>query len=360
MKTTLGQYLKEQREKKGMSIDEVAIETNISRKYIEALEKDEYGFFPAEMYVTGFLTAYIEVLELDKEHVLAMYRRLINKEQEAPLEAFYDYQTSVNKTSAKKYIRIFVLALLTFGVLAGAYYIFNSIPRSAPVPEAVQTSAIKQLTLSDIAENTELVIGNSDTLVIMNDENEKLYTVEFLGKQQNGNILDFRINQNLYSYKNGDILNTDIDGDGINDLRLEIVNVGSAQSVIELEYTKAEPASFFDIAPYRNAIRNTTPIATVTNAHSFNMTITASRPVWVGYQADSVAEQEQLLDSGQTLRISFIDGVKLSLGNAGAVTVTFGEFTNVVRGGIAGESSQSLFYKRTENNISTLFRSQLK
>ncbi len=215
MKTTLGQYLKEQREKKGMSIDEVAIETNISRKYIEALEKDEYGFFPAEMYVTGFLTAYIEVLELDREHVLAMYRRLINKEQEAPLEAFYDYQTSVNKTSARKYVRIFVLILLTFGVLAGAYYLFSNLPQSSPVAEVVQASAVKQLTLSSLEEETELSIGNSDTLIIMNDENERLYTIEFLGKQANGNILDFRINQNLYSYRNGDILNTDVDGDGV-------------------------------------------------------------------------------------------------------------------------------------------------
>ncbi|MGL5956574.1 MAG: RodZ domain-containing protein, partial [Brevinema sp.] len=160
-----------------------------------------------------------------------------------------------------------------------------------------------------------------------------------------------------YTYKNGDILNIDIDE--MSDLKLEIIAVNNNNIELELQYTQKTP-SFFNITPYRDAIRNTVSITSVTNVQTFNMLVTATRPVWVAYQVDTVVEQQQLLNTGDTVRMSFIDGVKLSLGNAGAATITFSEFTNVIRGGVAGESSQSIFYKSTDANVSTLYRSQLK
>lgn len=361
---SLGKYLKEQRELKGLSIDEAAMETNIAKKYIEALEQDEYGFFPAEMYITGFLTAYIEILELDRELVLSMYRRHMNKEQEAPLEAFYNFQPTYNNIPSKKIIRLSVFILLVLGMFGSLFVLLSQSNKSSHDKTNIFTekTTVKQVSLAELTNASSITVGVRDVLVVMDDSKQKLLTVEFLGKESNKRIINFRIDRDRYSYRNGDILDTDINGDGNNDLRLEIISINAKDVEIQLNYTQSQPktASFFDIAPYRSSIINTLLVANVTNIHTFNVTVTVTRPVWIAYQTDTVAEQEKLLNPGDNVKFSFIDGVKLSLGNAGAATITFAEFTNVIRGGTAGESSQSIFYKRTENGVSSLYRSQLK
>ncbi len=357
----LGQYLREQRELRGMSIEEAAMETHISKKYIEALENNEYASFPAEMYIVGFLTSYIEVLELDEKLALSMYKRAIIKEQEIPLESLYNFQSqNSSNISIKKYVRFGILGILVCGLIGVAYYFISQIDMSKQTT-FVEKSAITQISLAELESDDTITVGVVDTLVIVDNDGQNLFMVEFSGKEKNKNLINFKIGRNQYSYKKGDILNTDISGNGVNDLKLEIVSIDSRDVELSLDYThEVQVATFFDIAPYRESVGNTIPIAVVTNVNTFNATVTATRPAWLAYQADTVDEKEHALEANGIIRFSFIDGVKLSLGNAGAVTITFGEFTNVIRGGIAGESSQSLFYKKTEGNISTLYRAQLK
>ncbi len=363
---SLGQYLRNEREKRGLSIDEAALETNIAKKYIEALEKDEYGFFPAEMYVTGFLSSYIEILELDKELVLSMYKRAISKEKEAPLEVFYDLHTT-NRGVRKngRWIVLSIPILLIFAVIAFINTRSGSVSsqqESMQISDysARKNSIITNVSLLELEQNNQFSIGTEDTIVLLDEETE-VVAIEFLGVVQRNKQIKFNIGQNQYVYKKGDVLNTDISGNGINDLSLEIISVTekNVELVIILKKEIAQ-TSFFDTTPYLKSIRNTVPLAIVNNKDIFNATISATRPVWVGYQADTAEEQQKLLNAGDTVKFTFIDGAKVSLGNAGVATITFSEFTNVIRGGTVGETSQSIFYKKTSGSDTTLYRSQLK
>ena len=364
--TSLGQYLRNEREQRGMSIDEAALETNIAKKYIEALEKDEYGFFPAEMYVTGFLSSYIEMLELDKELVLSMYKRAVNKEIEAPLEVFYDLHTP--NRGVKKNGRWIILSIPIL-LIVGVIVILNSRAGSSSQQKnnvqisdysAPKNSMVTNVSLTELEQNNQFSIGTEDTIVLFDKEIE-IVAIEFLGVVQKNKQIKFNIGQNQYVYKKGDVLNTDINGNGINDFTLEIISVtGKTVELVVIFKKEVVQTSFFDITPYLKSIRNTVPLAIVNNKDVFNATITAARPVWVGYQADTAEEKQKLLTTGEAVKFTFIDGAKVSLGNAGAVTITFSEFTNVIRGGTSGETSQSIFYKKTSGSDTTLFRSQLK
>ena len=363
---SLGQYLKNEREQKGLSIDEAALETNIAKKYIEALEKDEYGFFPAEMYVTGFLSSYIEMLELDKELVLSMYKRAINKEKEAPLEVFYDLHTPNRGT--KKYGRWIVLSIPIL-LICGVIFMLNFKPGlSSQSTNNTQTSdysarknsTIINTSLTELEQNNQFFIGTEDTIVLFDEEIE-VVKIEFLGVVQRNKQIKFNIGQNQYVYKKGDVLNTDVNGNGVNDLSLEIISVTEKNVELVVVFKKeVTQTTFFDTTPYIKSIRNTVPLAIVNNKDIFNTTITATKAVWVGYQTDTVEEKQKLLNAGEAVRFTFIDGAKISLGNAGAVIITFSEFTNNIRGGIEGETSQSIFYKKTSGSDTTLYRSQLK
>lgn len=73
------------REAKGLTVNQVAYETNISKKYIEALEDEDFDVFPAEAYLLGFLRNYAEFLDIEYETILAEYKNCLLREEPTPL-----------------------------------------------------------------------------------------------------------------------------------------------------------------------------------------------------------------------------------------------------------------------------------
>ncbi len=83
---TLGEKLKSAREKKGYTFDQVGRDTNIAKKYLEALEAEDFAQFPGEPYLLGFLRNYGEYLGLDTQELGALYRTIKIQEQPIPVE----------------------------------------------------------------------------------------------------------------------------------------------------------------------------------------------------------------------------------------------------------------------------------
>jgi cytoskeletal protein RodZ len=68
---SIGSVLREKREARKLSVAEVAAETRINKKYIQALEDGNYLLIPSQVYAKGFLKAYAEFLGLDPKNLLA-------------------------------------------------------------------------------------------------------------------------------------------------------------------------------------------------------------------------------------------------------------------------------------------------
>ena len=73
MNETLGSYLKEQRERRGMSAAELSRVTRIPLASLEAIESDRFDELPGEVFVRGFLKAYAQAVTLVPADVLARY-----------------------------------------------------------------------------------------------------------------------------------------------------------------------------------------------------------------------------------------------------------------------------------------------
>ena len=65
--TRLAELLKNEREKLGKSLDEIAKHTKIKKKYLEAIEKGDLDSFPASIYLKGYVKAYAKYLGLNHE-----------------------------------------------------------------------------------------------------------------------------------------------------------------------------------------------------------------------------------------------------------------------------------------------------
>src|SRR5262245_58075933 len=73
---SLGSYLRQERERQQVSLQDIAAATKIQLRFLEALENDAYDQLPAAPFVVGFLRAYAQYMALDPEMVLAAYRSL--------------------------------------------------------------------------------------------------------------------------------------------------------------------------------------------------------------------------------------------------------------------------------------------
>ena len=70
----IGEQLKTAREARGLSIEYVADETNIARRYIAAMENEDFSVFPGEPYIIGFLRNYAEYLGLESAAIIQAFR----------------------------------------------------------------------------------------------------------------------------------------------------------------------------------------------------------------------------------------------------------------------------------------------
>ena len=72
----VGAYLREMRERRGISLDEISRQTRVPARYLEALEKDCLADLPAPVFVRGYIRAYCQVLGEAPEHALARHDAL--------------------------------------------------------------------------------------------------------------------------------------------------------------------------------------------------------------------------------------------------------------------------------------------
>jgi cytoskeleton protein RodZ len=84
--TAIGEQLRAAREHKGLTLDRVADETNIAKRYLTALESEDFSVFPGDPYVIGFLRNYAEYLGLSSDELVASYKNMKIQEQPVPIQ----------------------------------------------------------------------------------------------------------------------------------------------------------------------------------------------------------------------------------------------------------------------------------
>lgn len=110
----LGDYLREQRLEKGLSLKDVSLQTKIAETYLLALEQGAYDRLPAETYLKGFLASYADVLALPDGEILRMYQAECPEPVKPLLEfpAALPASRSLNSSLVKKLTCVILLLLV--------------------------------------------------------------------------------------------------------------------------------------------------------------------------------------------------------------------------------------------------------
>ncbi len=79
---TLGQRLKAEREKRGLTIEKLANETRIHARYFEAIEEDRIADLPSGFFYRSFVRQYARILDLPESEYMPAVQRSLDAEAE--------------------------------------------------------------------------------------------------------------------------------------------------------------------------------------------------------------------------------------------------------------------------------------
>ena len=137
-----GDRLRREREMRGITLDEITESTKISRRHLEALEKEHFDQLPGGVFNKGFVRAYARFLGIDEDQAVADYSTASNEQPEPenkfPLEIHDEPNRELNLRRSN-FPLIFAVAALV-GVLVGYGFWIKSKPHNpAPVESTRQS-----------------------------------------------------------------------------------------------------------------------------------------------------------------------------------------------------------------------------
>jgi cytoskeleton protein RodZ len=138
----IGAKLRQERVGKGLAIDDIARDTRIAPRFLEAIETDDYSSLPGLIFTRNFVRQYALTLQLDPDPLLAELPK--QDESTAPLPnppARRRSSYNRNRQLRSLVYSIFWL-LLIVGVGVAVYVRFNHTPRTvAPQVGSIQIHA---------------------------------------------------------------------------------------------------------------------------------------------------------------------------------------------------------------------------
>src|SRR5699024_2850276 len=124
----IGQRLKEAREEKGITLEYLQETTKIQKRYLAAIEEENFQILPGKFYAKAFIKEYANAVGLDADELIASFEDSPpDEEAEEPTEytrikqSRADYQEPRNTASILPKITV-ILLILAIIILAWVFY----------------------------------------------------------------------------------------------------------------------------------------------------------------------------------------------------------------------------------------------
>ncbi len=164
MEKIVGQALQKEREARGVSLADIAAETRIGIRFLQALENEEFGLFPGKFYIHYYIKNYLHACGADETAFFNTYRQhldgILKPGQELPPD---QYMQKMNYARFRRN-RTLLLAALGLAILALLAFLLFGPPRwlerMAPGPPAV-SMAIPPFSSHLLASEDELCLTSA-------------------------------------------------------------------------------------------------------------------------------------------------------------------------------------------------------
>jgi len=238
---SIGEKLKTKREELGYSIEQIARDTNIAKRYIEALEVEDFDAFPGEPYLIGFLRTYSEYLGLKSDEIIGLYQNFKIQEQPVPMEELIEKKS-------RGPLGLIIGIVIVVGGLIAAGIIF--LPDLLPLGGGKDTAAAEEEAIDSIEAEGTIYEMNDEILERRFLEGDSVL-ITFNGEEAPIQLLEVSDELTLKtaveetSLKLGEEKRLDLNGDGKEDILVylrDLENEDEQQSVV-LRFDKFTQAS---------------------------------------------------------------------------------------------------------------------
>jgi hypothetical protein len=131
MEKILGQALKNEREMRGISLADIAAETRIGTRFLEAMENEQFDMFPGTFYIHYYIKNYLKACGADDTAFFNTYgdylKNILKKGVELPPEQYLNKMSYVKIRQSKKIL----VAGTLLAILGAIFYFFLGPPRLA-------------------------------------------------------------------------------------------------------------------------------------------------------------------------------------------------------------------------------------
>lgn len=169
---TVGQILKEERERKFYTLEEIEKVTKIRIELLQALEDDDYKKLPPATFVQGFIKNYGRFLGLDTNKLLAVFRREFSEHRNPPrIMSSFSKPLSSSKfnLTPSKLVSLVVasLVLIFFSYLWFEYrFLVLAPPLDITSPKDQETTKLENVEVKGKTDpEGKLSINNQDVTV---------------------------------------------------------------------------------------------------------------------------------------------------------------------------------------------------
>jgi cytoskeleton protein RodZ len=337
---SIGEKLRLAREKNNYTIEQVARDTHVAKRFLKALEDEDFATFPGETYAMGFLRNYAEYLGLNAEELVTLYRNMKIQEQPLPMTELLEARPRLN---VRLLAIIVVAAVVVLG--AGGYLVFRAVsPRGRPSGTAEQQALLSKDVEQFVFQEEVRTKWFSQGSVIRIPIGQKTYSVEVASI---GDAVTLKVPGGTVELNLGKERLIDLEGDSNPDLKVvwndtdrtstvKRANlglyrvsgaVGGAEAAAGTETAAAArtPSSEEPVPqpaaapPVRAADFKTSAVARGQNADPFTVDLIFRDYCLFRFLADTKDREERFFQRGESFKLDARKALTLWISNSGAV-----------------------------------------
>ncbi len=344
---SIGEKFKKRREEKGLFVEQIARDTNISKKYIDAIENENFSEMPGEAYLIGFLRSYAEYLDIDPEEIVSIYKNTKIQEQPVPEELI-----PAKKGLSAPVLIVLIAVLAVAAGAAGFLLLGNDGEKSVEMVEA-GSSEEKDVKISE--KNTP-VSGSeytmSDAFIERRFEEGDVIKIALDGKFYNvvcssiGSVVKLGLPDKVAELAAGNDSLFDLTGDNKTDIRIIIRDIdkkgkgavikfdrsteapsiaaseiNSSEELSEVSRIASEVSTPNGSSNHDSRKQKTEKILSAEKAEPFTLSIVFRGYCLMRYLVDENQRDERYFHKGETFRLDVNESVRLWLSNAGSALI---------------------------------------
>jgi len=316
---SLGEFLKEARLKSNISIEQVVEDTHIVKKFIEAIERDEFSAFPGEAYLKGFLRTYSQYLGLDSDDVIKKYEKIKMMETPTPIEQLIPKP----QIDFKPLVILLVIVIFLSLIGMGGYFIVKNISSKKNIVSENNTKKETQ--------KNKLTSQTKDNIFSINSDEEKK-----IEKLKKGDIIEignekYRIVvKELYpivtlTYGNNKELiliqsyqhKVDLNEDGDTDVLITLNNWDNNFANISFKLNQKTNLSFDS----KEIGENPEVVFTTPSLEGININLSIKKDTYLRHKIDDLEEIEKYYATGAFINLKIKNKAIVWLTNGSAASL---------------------------------------